>query len=564
MSLIWKTLSALKNGFRRARKAGPVPRRSRLELEALESRELLAAGLAIGMNLENVRDYMAAWMFTDVFKESRPWIPEIYNGTTHTVTLDTGHLIPLSLDANGWPTQLGQTINAQGQDLHQVLASMMLDGLGGHYPAGTYTAWWQGTGTLQWGGDATVIGQGTRPDGTHYALLSDPTPGNLGIQLRIVARSAGDPVHNIHVWMPDYQGQSFVGQVWHPGAGFSPFYPLFLQRLQPFGTLRFMQMQETITSQVQHWSDLKTVDYETQATSAQTFQNGIAPEYMIEMANELGANIWVNMPHLADDDFIRHFATLVRDTLKPNLQVDVEWSNEVWNRAPGFLPYQWVIQQLALPQNAGLTFTQFVAREDRRTFDIWSQVFAGQTHRLVRVVAGFEENPRYTAQVLQAMNGDFDAVSCAAYFGPSSQQEATYSAATTETQVMNDTIASIPNALNFLARHKQLADQYAAALGRPVQLVAYEGGASLIGRYRPFQAAYLAASSDPRMYDAYRQLLTGANALGLNLFVNYVYTERFGNNPYGDFGALSYQDEPVASAPKYRALLDAAGGVFFS
>jgi len=65
------------------------------------------------------------------------------------------------------------------------------------------------------------------------------------------------------------------------------------------------------------------------------------------------------------------------------------------------------------------------------------------------------------------------------------------------------------------------------------------------------------------MYGAYRQLLTGAQAVGLSLFVNYVYTERFGNNPYGDFGALSYQDEPVANAPKYRALLDAALGTLF-
>jgi len=55
------------------------------------------------------------------------------------------------------------------------------------------------------------------------------------------------------------------------------------------------------------------------------------------------------------------------------------------------------------------------------------------------------------------MGGDFDAVSCAAYFGPSSIQEAGYSASTTETQVMNDTIASIPTALNFLSTHKRLA-----------------------------------------------------------------------------------------------------------
>src|SRR2546423_1653823 len=54
--------------------AGPR-RRARLTLETLESRELLST-MTIGMNLERVTDYMAAWMFTDAFKASRPWIPD--------------------------------------------------------------------------------------------------------------------------------------------------------------------------------------------------------------------------------------------------------------------------------------------------------------------------------------------------------------------------------------------------------------------------------------------------------------------------------------------------------
>jgi len=56
-----------------AKLAQPVPFPP--ALEAWRTRELLSANMAIGMNLEGVRDYMAAWMFTDAFKESRPWIP---------------------------------------------------------------------------------------------------------------------------------------------------------------------------------------------------------------------------------------------------------------------------------------------------------------------------------------------------------------------------------------------------------------------------------------------------------------------------------------------------------
>jgi hypothetical protein len=207
-------------------------------------------------------------------------------------------------------------------------------------------------------------------------------------------------------------------------------------------------------------------------------------------------------------------------------------------------------------------FEQFVAEQNQRVFDIWSDVFAGQTGRLVRVVAGFELNPAYTARVLQHMNGDFDAVSCAAYFGPDAATRATYSASTTADQVMDDTIASIPTALNYLALHRALADQYAQALGRPIQLVAYEGGPHLDGRNQPYQPAFLAAGLDPRMYDAYRDLVVGAYQVGLDLFMQYEFTGRQVPNPFGVFGVLNYMDQPTAEAPKYRALLDAIAGQF--
>lgn len=37
------------------------------------------------------------------------------------------------------------------------------------------------------------------------------------------------------------------------------------------------------------------------------------------------------MPHLADDDYYREFARLVKRTLRPDVKVYVEWSNEPWH-----------------------------------------------------------------------------------------------------------------------------------------------------------------------------------------------------------------------------------------
>jgi hypothetical protein len=507
------------------------------------------------MNIERVTDYSAHWLFTDAFKASRPWLPSIYNSVTGTLTPDIGGLLPVTLDALGWPTQLSQTTNAQGELLQQILGTTLYDHVGGHYPAGIYTAQWDGTGTIWWGGDVQVTQTGLTPDGHHFALLN-ATPSDNGILMAIAAMRATDPIHDIHVWMPDYQGQSFVGQVWHPGADFSPFHPLFLERLKPFDTLRFMQDAEIITSEIQYWSDRRPWNYATQMTGT-GFQNGIAAEYIIELANELHENVWINIPHMADDDYVANYAALVHATLQPGLQVYLEWSNEVWNGAPGFRPFRWILGQLQLPENAGVTFPQFVAAEDRRIFDIWSRVFSDRANPLVRVAAGFEQNPNYTAQILQNLGGDFDAVSVAAYFGPDQNTRASYTPDTTIDQIISDTLASIPATVQFLRNHRALADLYSAALARHIGFVAYEGGAALEGQYQPYQTVLNEASVDPRMYDVYRAFLDNVNQAGLELMVNYEYTDRdLVNSPFGIYGSLNYQDQPLADAPKYRALVD--------
>jgi hypothetical protein len=506
------------------------------------------------MNLDGVVDFNPAWMFTDAFLGSRDWISHAYNTNTRQQTWDGGGTINVS--AQGWPTHLNQFTDANGQPIQQRLGTLMLDGRGvaGHYPAGTYRAEWTGTATLAWGADASVAQQGDLPGGRHFALLN-VNPTQAGIYMRIDAMSDADPIRDLHLWMPDYNGQSFAGQAWRPGAAFSPFHPLFRERLDPFDTIRFMQPQDTNTTDIVHWSDRKPVDFARQATFSMNFQNGLAPEYMIELANELHSNAWFCMPHTAEDDFVRGFAQLTHDTLDPQQKAYVEFSNELWNGAPGFEGNRWLQQQQSLPQNAGLSGLDIWAREAKRDFDIWSSVFADQPSRLVRVVAGQSANSWIAGQLLQRMGGAFDAVSCDGYvgFGPWNSQQ--FNASTTVDDVVAATFAqSLPNTLNFLRNHEAMAQQYSAQLGRPIQTIVYEGGPLFMGSGQPFEQAFLAASRDPRMYDVYSQLLRGANDIGVDQFDAYVFTD---TSSQGDASHLRWMDQPLTDAHKYRALLDA-------
>ena len=64
------------------------------------------------------------------------------------------------------------------------------------------------------------------------------------------------------------------------------------------------------------WSTRRLESYHTQAGS-----EGAAIEYMIQLANTLGADPWFNIPHAADDNFVKQFASLVKNTLRPDLKV---------------------------------------------------------------------------------------------------------------------------------------------------------------------------------------------------------------------------------------------------
>jgi hypothetical protein len=286
----------------------------------------------------------------------------------------------------------------------------------------------------------------------------------------------------------------------------------------------------------------------------------MAPEYMIELCNELQTDLWVNISYQAQDDYIVNLAQMVRNNLNPGLRVYVEWSNEAWNSSPGYMTYPWLAKQIPEPPTAPdwfMRFTQLVAQENRHSFEIWSQVFAGEANRLVRTVGAFEANPIYTTRVLQAMNGEFDAITPAAYFGPTPPMLAGYTSATTVDQIVKDTAASIPTWLGLLSQHRALADQYSALLQRHIALVAYEGGPALEAHNAPYQVALNLASVDPRLYGIYSTFLTGAANAGLELLVNFQYTGAYQpNTPFGVYGALNYQDEPTADAPRYRALID--------
>lgn len=57
-------------------------------------------------------------------------------------------------------------------------------------------------------------------------------------------------------------------------------------------------------------------------------------EAVVDLANAAGVSLWINVPALATDDYIENLVRLVDERLHPDLNVMVEYSNEVWNVSP--------------------------------------------------------------------------------------------------------------------------------------------------------------------------------------------------------------------------------------
>jgi len=516
--------------------------------------------MPIGINLDPVGDSSPAWMFRDAFQSSRSWAVHALDFLGRIVDWDVALTHPLALDRLGNPTSLRSWRGAHGRRLHQAAGTLLFHRIGGAFPAGRYRAEWQGSGRVRFGQDARIIRRGRFAEGGWFADLR-VRPSDSGLHVMITRTDPADPVRCLRIWMPEGQGRLLEGP--GDGAGSSPFHPLYLDRLRPFKVLRFMQTQETNSSTIRSWSDRRSPRAVRQssgdpATVGEPAFNGVAPELMLRLAQDLGADPWFNLPHGAEEDFVLGFAEMAWASLGPERRVYVEWSNEVWHKHPAFGGNHWVTEQLRLPANQGLTAWQVAGRRARWAMDLCSRVFEAEPSRLMRVAAGCLESTAVSAAIIHAMEGAFDVVAIGAYLRPLPQCKDLYTPDTPVEHVLADLKAAIPHLIRQVRHHRRLADAWASRLGRPIQLVAYEGGFDLQSENPSLAKLFHGVLNDPRLAEIFAALLESLDKVGLDLYVDFCFTGPDRPSPWGDHAKLHRLDAPLASAPRYAVLQRAA------
>jgi hypothetical protein len=485
----------------------------------------------LGTNFSGICDWGTEPVWNDYMKQSRTWCPQRSG-------MNWGEGWPLSVDSLNWINQLdaGQTADCPlfGSTSGD-WTSMIADS--------TYLCLYDGQGTLQFSNAAS------------FSVIS---PGRIQFKpnasaapfLQITATTPTNYIKNIRIIRRDMES-TYQTQPWDER---------FLARWHEFPVVRFMDWQSTNNSPLDSWSKRTRPNSQTQA-----MESGVALEYMIDYCNKTQTNPWFCIPHRVDDDFVRQFATLVKNTLDPRLKAYIEYSNECWNSMFSQTAYcdsMGTADKLdpsnTHPWEAGW---RWYGRRSKQIFTIFEQVFGG-TDRFIRVIAS--QMNSYVTDLKLSQDSVYlktDAVAIAPYFG------GVFDAAETQTTVQNWTVSQLldscqkditGNVRKAIQDHLDLIAQYSGK-GASMKLAAYEGGQHLVGvggaeNNQTLTDLFIAANRDPRMYDLYVQYFEQWASMGGTVFCQF--SSLCSPSKWGSWCVLETPLQDTSTAPKYRALME--------
>jgi hypothetical protein len=206
-----------------------------------------------------------------------------------------------------------------------------------YLPTGVWTLRWtvtSGTVNMTWvdenGGSLgtanPIIGDGTPAVNGGLNIIeytvTDPIPGTFGIGTEVRFSGGGTYTDLQLLTAGDAArydaGERMSSQWLSDNAGVACF--------------RTMMWQKTNDSNIKDYSDFVNKDLNTYS-----FANHVSLEYCTKAAKELGAQLWICVPHMATDACVTSMFTEIGGYLAPeDYPIKVEYTNENWNTDLGF------------------------------------------------------------------------------------------------------------------------------------------------------------------------------------------------------------------------------------
>ncbi len=541
----------------------------------------------LGYNLDYPGDWSSAPPFIDQMKSAREFVGECYSGDCN----GTAHL---DLDAAGWPRSVAFRDDPSRR--YDRISKVLIVSDNRSDVGKRFVVTWDGDGELRISevdlqGDPSTRRQVfTLPDGTLY--------------LRILETDPQDPIRNVRVYREDQEAALRAGEIFNPEL---------LEYLRPFRGLRFMDwalsnvmgqcsggpshgeecyrdMREvcgTGTCQTPGlWGDRPTTDRSSWLSWGQyvdparpelgTRVGGYPLELMILFANRTGSDPHFNIPTAADDDFVRRYAGMVRDSLATDLVATFEYSNEAWNW--GFPQTQYVkaLGERTMAGNSTAHLQYMAARTDQ-VCKLIKEVFAGQERRVRCVISPQTswtslaetvlECPDWAAQDPERDNcyGSVDAININGYFSgclPDRTEQVREWLAEGQQSALDKAFEQLLHGGLLPDCDEDNLDQTIENYGfyqrlaeaRGLGLYIYESGTHFeYTRAREdfdpgVQQLLLAVTEDPRMHDAYLRNFEAFRAAGGSMMNVWGWVS---HTLWSNVKSLTDWEHP-----KYRAILD--------
>lgn len=482
-------------------------------------------GMKIGVGLEGLAYYSSTRMFKDYFKTAGEWIT--YDPTNATPGWNTGDQQYIPADINGYATVIPFSTPNGPRALRGIISA------NGYVPMGVpMRLLYDGVGTITMQGNVTV--NANAPNQIDFTINDE---GNIWFHL--ASSQQGDPVKNIRV-IAIADAASYLT---------APFRQNFLDKANSFSSIRYMDLMHTNGNGNITWANRTAPGYYSQAVAP---GGGMAYEYIIQLANTMNKDIWLCVPHQADNDYITQMAAMFHDQLNPGIKVYLEYSNEVWN---------WIFSQANWVANNGpqnISYPRRYVERAQNTFRIWHQEWGPDKARVRRVLGTQNGYDWVTEEIMaHADPDDYDYISPSWYAGLDHSSNgvpnlvALGAAATAE-----DVLENATHTFHGFYPHWQMV--YNTAKLYKKKVVNYEGGQHFTNFSVP---AYIQAMYDaqvhPGMYGLYQEMLDSLRSLKSELPMAFVLSGPW-QSIYGSWGHIFSVDDlpPYTDRPKYQVLLD--------
>jgi len=384
---------------------------------------------------------------------------------------------------------------------------------------------WTGSGTVSISGS---VAKNAQISGKSLTFTWVPA-GTSTPSLRIKDMDGSDPIKNVDCREADANANQ-------------TFDTTFLNDVRRYSSVRFLKwMLATENNLPVSWATRTTP-----RSGTYIGPDGVALEYMVQLANEAGVDPWFTIPWNADDEYIRKFAEYVRDNLDPGRVAYVETANEVWNwayKVTGQARDEGLERNLG--PDAGRALLRRYAQRSGEVLDVWTDVYKGQMSRIVRVVGAQSVNPWASQQVLDFEDtaSKVDALTTAPYFG--ADLKTTPLTAGGLDTFFQTTLPQILDArIEFARQQRDLAKRYG------LRYITYEAGQHVTAGTDV--ALLEKIQRDPRMGQLYTRYLNyWRNEFGdlMVLFCDYGSISQ-----YGGWGQQEYIGQPLSEAPKAQAV----------